>query len=269
MKVTTTIQPVRALARPPKRKDLVAGLEANWRAAWVGMAATMHDAEVRPMHRGLMVRTGLPASFFNAAFVEANVRRADRAVAAAESFFSGLPFMVVVPEAHVELEMACEDAGLAYAETIPGMSLTPIPGATLDPRLAMVPVNDALLPTFREVFCESFEMPADLGARLITPLYPELENAFDVIAYAGGEPVAVASTIESMGIAGVYNVGTRPEHRGNGYGEAVTWAVIQAAKERGCHTAVLQSSEMGYGVYQRMGFETVSSYRCYSNDPGS
>lgn len=267
MKVTTIVQPVRASARPPKRKDVVAWLEANWRAAWVGTAGGMRDAEIEPIHRGLLVRTGLPLSFFNAAFVDAACRRPDRAVAAAESFFAGLPFSVVVPDTTVELAAACEAAGLWCVETLPGMALTPIPDVTLDPGLTIEPLTNRLLPAFRDVFGRSFELSPEMVARLVTDDYVAVEGMYDVIAYAGPEPVAVATTVEAMGVAGVYNVGTPPEHRGNGYGEAVTWSVIRAAKERGCHTAILQSTEMGFGVYRRMGFETVQTYRFYTNDP--
>lgn len=267
MKVTTTVRPVRALAHPPKRKDLVAWLESNWRAAWTTTSACLQGGAFKPIHRGLLVRTGLPMSFLNVAFVDATVRRPDRAVATAESYFAGLPFTVMVPEGHVELALACENAGLGCVETMPGMALTPMPDATIDPGLTIEPLTHGLRATYLDVFCRAFEVPHQLGERMVTHDYVDMEGAHNVVAFADEEPVAIAQTFESMGIAGVYNVATVPEHRGNGYGEAVTWAVIQGAKARGCHTAVLQSTEIGFGVYRRMGFEVVSRYDCYTNDP--
>lgn len=267
MKVTTRVQPARAVAHPPKRKELVAWLEANWRSAWTALAAVTPGAEVKPIHRGLLVKTGLPIAWFNTAFVDDMVRRPERAVAAAESYFSGLPFAVVFSEGHVELALACENAGLRRDDTIPGMALSPLPHVAMDPALAIEPVTYEMLPTFVDVFCRCFELPHEMATRIITPDYLDTECSHDVVAFVDGEPVACASTYESMGVAGVFNVGTLPSHRGNGYGEAVTWAVMQQAKKRGCHTAVLQSSDMGLGVYQRMGFQTVASYWCYTNEP--
>lgn len=267
LKVTTTIRPARAAAHPPKRKEQVAWLESNWRGAWAGTAAWIPGAEVKPIHRGLLVRTGLPIAYLNMALIDDTVRRPDRAVAAAASHFAGLPFSVVFPEDHLDLALACENAGLRCAETIPGMTLTPLPHVTVDPRLTIEPLTHDLLPTFLEVFCESFELPHDFGGRMITPDYVDSEQFFDVVAFVDHHPVAVASTFESMGVCGVYNVGTRPGYRGNGFGEAVTWSMIRDARARGCHTATLQSSEMGFGVYRRMGFEVVRRYCCYTNDP--
>lgn len=267
MKVTTTVQPVRALARPPKRRDVVSWLESNWRAAWTGTVAGINGGAVKPIHRGLLVRTGLPVSFLNAAFVDSGVRRPDRAVAAAESYFAGLPFMVIAAEGDVDLALACENAGLGCAETLPGMALSPIPPATIDPRVTIEPLTHDLLATYLDVFCEGFGIPHDIGSRLVTHDYLDCDEAHDVVAFVDSRPVAVATGFESMGICGVYNVATLPAHRGNGYGEAITWSVIQRARSRGCHTAVLQSTEMGFPVYRRMGFEVVRRYSCYTNDP--
>lgn len=232
------------------------------------MASAMPDAEVKPIHRGLLVRTGLPIAFLNAALLDDHVRRPDRAVGAAASYFAGLPFSVMFSEDDVELALACENAGLRLVETIPGMALTPLPHVTVDPRLTIEPLTHDLLPTFLDVFCESFDIPPELGRRMATPDYVDLEGSFDVVAFVDHHPVAVGSTFESMGVVGVYNIGTRPAYRGNGFGETVTWSVIRDARERGCHTAILQSSEMGLGVYRRMGFEVIRRYCCYTNEPG-
>lgn len=265
--MTTTIRPARAAAHRPKRKEQVAWLEANWRGAWAGMATVIRGATFKPIHRGLLVKTGLPVAWFNMALIDDAVRRPDRAVSTAESYFAGLPFSVVFGEDHLDLALACENAGLRCTETIPGMALTPLPHVTLDPGLTIEPLTHDLLPTFLEVFCECFEVPLEMGHRMITPDYVESEQSFDVVAFVDRHPVAIASTFEAMGVCGVYNVGTRPGYRGNGFGEAVTWSMIRDAQARGCHTAVLQSSAMGLGVYRKMGFEVVRNYSCYTNDP--
>ena len=266
--MTTTIQPVRAVAHPPKRKELVARLEANWRSTWAAMAGAAPGAVMKPIHRGLLVKTRLPIAWFNMALVDDRVRRPERAIAAAESYFSGLPFAVVFSEGHVDLALACENAGLRRDDTIPGMALSPLPHSSVDSALTIEPVTYEMLPTFLDVFCMCFGLPHEMAARLITPDYLDVEGLHDVVAFVDGRPVACATVYESMGVAGVYNVGTLPDRRGNGYGEAVTWAVIERAKKRGCHTAVLQSSDMGFGVYRRMGFEVVNRYWCYTNEPG-
>jgi hypothetical protein len=56
-------------------------------------------------------------------------------------------------------------------------------------------------------------------------------------------------------------VATLEEHRGNGYGEALTWAAVEGGREFGCRLASLQASKLGQPVYARMGFAHVLDYQ--------
>lgn len=58
---------------------------------------------------------------------------------------------------------------------------------------------------------------------------------------------AVGVTVD--GATGVFNVATPPEHRGHGYGAALTSRVVRDGFEAGSRLAYLQSSEIGDGVY--------------------
>jgi predicted acetyltransferase len=63
------------------------------------------------------------------------------------------------------------------------------------------------------------------------------------------------------GVAGIAWVGTIPECRNRGFGEAVTWAAVREGLRRGACFANLQASPMGRPIYERMGFITPTSYR--------
>lgn len=54
---------------------------------------------------------------------------------------------------------------------------------------------------------------------------------------------------------------TVADARGRGFGRAVTLAAMHAGAEAGAAVAVLQSTEMGHGVYRRLGFEEFGRYR--------
>ena len=56
-------------------------------------------------------------------------------------------------------------------------------------------------------------------------------------------------------------VATLPEARGRGLGRLVTLAALRDARERGAGAAVLESSQMGYALYGRLGFQDVGRYR--------
>lgn len=87
------------------------------------------------------------------------------------------------------------------------------------------------------------------------------ENVAAFIAYLDGEPVAIAMTIVSHGVAGIYWVGSLEQARGKGLGRAVTAAATNAGFELGADVASLQASPMGKPVYQAMGYETLFDYR--------
>ena len=245
--------------------DLVAGLEHNWRSTFERLARSIEGAAVQPIDQASLVRTGLPVGFFNIAFVEPTPDP-DRVVAEAARFFSGLPFTILVPEGDDDLAAACARADLSCVDVLPGMALAPIPDSVPETTVTIETVTPESLGIYVDIFSKSYGMPPEIADRCFFSDYVDMPDADHVIGSIDGESVAIATVVRSDGIAGVYNVGTLPEHRGKGYGAAVTWAVIQRSKEHGCHSAVLQSSEMGFSVYERMGFEVVRRYRCFSND---
>lgn len=81
----------------------------------------------------------------------------------------------------------------------------------------------------------------------------------------GGAVVATCSLSYDAGVAGIYDVTTLPEVRGQGAGSAVTAAALHYAQQRGYRYAALQSSHMGEHVYERLGFRTVGTLIVYSN----
>lgn len=81
------------------------------------------------------------------------------------------------------------------------------------------------------------------------------------LAHLEGEPVAIALTIVSRGVAGIYWVGSLRQARGRGLGRAVTAAATNAGLDLGADFASLQASPMGLPIYEAMGYETIYEYR--------
>ena len=86
-------------------------------------------------------------------------------------------------------------------------------------------------------------------------------NVAAFIAYLDGEPVSIAMTIVSDGVAGIYWVGSLEQARGRGLGRAITAAATRAGFELGADIASLQASPMGRPIYEAMGYEAVYDYR--------
>jgi ribosomal protein S18 acetylase RimI-like enzyme len=89
------------------------------------------------------------------------------------------------------------------------------------------------------------------------------QNVAAFIAYLDDEPVSIAMTIVSHGVAGIYWVGSLEQARGKGLGRAVTAAATNAGFEQGAEVASLQASPMGKPIYEAMGYETLFDYRLF------
>jgi ribosomal protein S18 acetylase RimI-like enzyme len=83
-----------------------------------------------------------------------------------------------------------------------------------------------------------------------------------------GEAVGIA-TLHLGSCAGVYNVGTLEAARGHGIGTALTAATLVDARSAGSRVAALQSSELGIGMYKRLGFVEVGTIRALGRIAGA
>jgi ribosomal protein S18 acetylase RimI-like enzyme len=79
------------------------------------------------------------------------------------------------------------------------------------------------------------------------------------VAYRGAEPVACAMTLVSHRVAGVFYVGTVDHARRRGLGDALTRLAARTGFEMGADAAWLGASEMGAGLYRRIGFQELGA----------
>ncbi len=81
-----------------------------------------------------------------------------------------------------------------------------------------------------------------------------------LVARLEGENAAAGMAYDHEGDCGIYNVGTLPHARRRGLGTALTGLHLYRARERGCATASLQSTEIAEGVYAKLGFRDLGRF---------
>jgi predicted GNAT family acetyltransferase len=109
------------------------------------------------------------------------------------------------------------------------------------------------------VLSVAFGAPKGLLARFTADLMTMPEVTW-YVGRVDGSIVSTALGLSVDGATGIFNVATPPEHRGRGYGTALTARVAREGFAAGSEFAFLQSSEIGHAVYRQLGFRDVEEY---------
>ena len=187
-------------------------------------------------------------------------------VARATEFFGGEPtgFLVLVRRPEDEdIERAALAAGFRAGWTERPMALSGPPSLRSVPDEVEVRVvaDRAGVVDYGRVVALANDDP---GERERAPLLFHDETILAphiaaFVAYVGAEPVACAMTLVSHRVAGVFYVATVEHARRRGLGDALTRLAARTGFEMGAGAAWLGASEMGAGLYRRIGFEDLGS----------
>ncbi len=241
--------------------------DANYRDATRAFTTTSLTGESIESHDLCLISTGLPIGDFNLVFPK-KPDDPTTAVDRALGYFHqrSLPFRVVVRSDLADTVRGhAIAAGLIETTTIPGMRIDELPdGPTPPSGLSIRHVSDSRgLTDFQQTAFGGFGLPTELSALFLSDAFLALPNAKLLAGYVDGEPCVSGALVTTGSVAGVYWIATLPDFRGRGFGEAMTAAVLDAGRMLGCTVGSLQASEMGRGVYERMGFRQDREYVCF------
>jgi len=171
-----------------------------------------------------------------------------------------------------DLLAAADAAGLQFAYAMPEMTLgAPVETPALPPGVELRRLRTGEeAADYWKVAASSYTsngFPPEVFAGYTHHAGLLAENVAAFLAYLNGEPVAIAMTIVSEGVAGIYWVGTLERARGRGLGRAIAAAATNAGFELGADLASLQASPMGKPIYEAMGYETIFDYRLLMSRP--
>lgn len=210
--------------------------------------------------------SGLPSSFFNGCVVVEPTASADLEAAMAWVEARGEPFRVWVDEERAgDLRRATLSHGLVSDdEPFPGMVLHPVPEPPPPaPGVSVAAVTSATELEAHVSVRIASGMTEGFARRLISPGMAFDPDVRAFTGYLDERPVGGAVAFRTGLMGGVYAVATLAEARRMGVGAATTWACVSAARSWGLDAVFLQASEMGFPLYESMGFRTVISYAVY------
>jgi GNAT superfamily N-acetyltransferase len=115
-----------------------------------------------------------------------------------------------------------------------------------------------------ECLANGYGLPIGV-ARLFPPKATDEARFFGVTH--NGRIVSVSAVLLSDGVAGVYCVATLEEERRKGLGAHLTAHALRVAAESGYTVGVLQATEMGKPIYERLGFKHCGDVTMYIRLP--
>jgi ribosomal protein S18 acetylase RimI-like enzyme len=250
----------------------------NLRESFRIIASSRTAGEVRELPGVSIASAGVAFQMFNAAFlsgpVETEAELARRILLPSMQFNTrGLEWSFWVcedwlaPKAHRRLRQVFERYGLRRTTGLPGMVAEKVnPPTRLLPEVEVRRVCDSRAgDDFRGIGSVCFHVPLVWFNEVF-----DQDSVWDrfagYVGYVDGVPVSTTATVASGDTIGVYNVATLPDHQRRGYGEAVMrHALAEAERERPSRPVVLQSTEAGLHLYERMGFRTVAHFSVYAS----
>ncbi|MBN1471096.1 MAG: GNAT family N-acetyltransferase [Syntrophaceae bacterium] len=125
--------------------------------------------------------------------------------------------------------------------------------------------NDLLV--WKDISFDGFEMPAraqDTYSTFVLSFNLDASSPQKLfLAYFDGKPVATSLLFTHKNTAGIYYVSTLPACRNRGFGQKITQAAMQSAKESGFKDVILQATPMGERIYKKIGFEEYCQAEIY------
>jgi GNAT superfamily N-acetyltransferase len=236
--------------------------DANFAGAFTMLAEHIRGGFAERVAGVPVASLGVPVGFFNGVWPLASTAPEALGAAVARMTSAGLPFVVHVPTEASDLRRAASALGLAPGGRLPCFALEPrsIPDPPAD--LTIEPVDAGRLEAFWQATELGFEMPRSIVEVVFPAAVLEADAVRAFVGTFHGSPVATSIAVRTADTIGIYSVATAPGARGRGIGTAMTWHLLRDA-DPGWRVAVLQASDMGRPIYERMGFSLVREFDEY------
>lgn len=235
---------------------------------WQLLGSAIPGAWTRAKGGGLAAVSGVAFPTLNGVWVErADADAKDIAGLLDQVAHTGLPHCLQFrPGSANRLAKLAASRGMAREEDIPLMAVED-PGRLSAVQNVSGLVIRALLPGEAQLHARlaaaGFEAPVEPFLQLMTPAVLAAPGVRCYVGEVGGQPVTTGFGMKLGSYVAIFNIATPPEQRRRGYGAAVTARAVADGIAAGATWSWLQSSPMGYKVYERLGFRTVETWQCW------
>ncbi|MGE5567428.1 MAG: GNAT family N-acetyltransferase [Rhodospirillales bacterium] len=253
-------------------------MEENLRVTLGAFARAKPTGEVRDYPGITVCCSDVNFAMFNASVMTApvkNVAQLEERIRTTAAYYGerGLPWSCWLCQEWVDKRVRGEVAsafyrhGLHLVVELPGMEARQLaPPRRSLPELVFRRVESSRdRADFTHIMAATFGIPFSVSREVYESAGTWQTGLTGWLGYLEGEPVTSAATVTAGGVTGVYAVGTLPRRRRSGCAEAVMrHALAQARLASGIERSVLEASEQGYRLYEKMGYRTVAWYAVFA-----
>lgn len=244
-------------------------LHANYVHALHRIARLGPEGEAERVGPLLCINAGIGVSKFNIAVVVDRVTDPRRALRDAMDWYAirGLnPRLDLRGKADGPLLAASMLENFQFWWREPVMVLHPLPASFSGSQ--ELEIREARTPGDLDLYCRAdLEEYGDQEFQLaMVSMAAGMSGVSMHLGLRDGQPVARSMGVVHAGLVGVHNVYVPPSSRRRGYGAALTAAAIDSGRAMGATAACLQATELGFPVYQKMGFRRVDDYVVVGRD---
>jgi predicted GNAT family acetyltransferase len=126
--------------------------------------------------------------------------------------------------------------------------------------------NESQFDMWADVFADAFGLSPEI-ANLVRRAHAwsslHQENRTYLLFRRNGTMVATGLLRSTPGVAGIYGIAVRRAFRKQGLGTIATLLTAREGLRRGATLAVLQATKDGFPVYEKLGFQTICSFRSW------
>jgi hypothetical protein len=182
----------------------------------------------------------------------------------------GVPARWIVNSASTPpaFEAKLTERGLEMFDQWPGMvsPIEDLPRPQPDGVTCSVVSSDTDYDEWADVFRDAFGLPPAAAANMREAHHwPCFHDELRTYLILRDDRQAVATGIlhTTPGVAGIYGIAVRRAAQKRGLGKLATLVTVQEGSRRGANLAILQASKEGFPVYQKLGFQTICSFRSW------
>ena len=258
----------------PDSSLLLSKIERNLRVAMRFFGRATGTGEVRPLERGEVVFSGLDYGVFNIAFLTTTLSSTGDLADILDqcgAFYRDrhVRWSFWLCEDLLELttrrrtRYVCSAIGMRQISQAPGMVAHSLvaPSRVL-PALECRPVMDSSTRfAFAELTSVCFDIPFSVARAVYEPQSAWKGDYRGFVGFVAGRPVSMVALVRAEGALGIYSLGTLPDYRRRGYGEALLRTALSERQDG--EPLVLESTEAGYPLYRRLGFKEAARFSVY------